>query len=463
MSIGSIQQGELSAKQGDGGVYSERLKAFQKSYVKPEFTDIAKEFNDAINGDKIKAENFAKAALNSKVVPSTSKMYESHFQLAKDKFDILYDDETLNHFSKDEAGMRKWSELVDQLNNEIDMYEQIYEDSYGDPSTAKGDGYTWADYQARAKSFNGDEQGWFNAQGFRSNNPNSAIETMKSIDSKQHSNLTFDFDSGTFDYDVSDGFDAGFLEPTDPNVAYNVFAYQTEQDRFSDATVFVESIYPAFTSYGEEAAKERVSTNLRTQNNFILSAISSYQNKLDDDAEEKNLTPQQYQKILDSGSLDAILDDFEADVIEAAKQRKKREDDKNKPKNPVNPVNPPAPPGGYASSVYKSKEPQSVDQMKNAGVDISDKDKAFKITFNQNVYFGRLVGDMGVVYAVIDDEGAVKYYSFSGDPLSDNDMIYVNNRLSNDLKQEQNLSDFISGGSTSQNDAGDASTGDQAP
>ena len=442
MSIGSIQQGELSAKQGDGGVYSERLKAFQESYVRPEFTDIAKEYNDVINADKIKAEKFSQAVLNSKVAPSTSKMYESHFQIAKDKFDILYDDETLNHFSKDEAGMRKWSELVDQLNRDIEMYEQVYEDSYGDPSRATGDGYTWADYQARAKSFNGDEQGWFNAQGFRSNNPNSAIETMKSIDSKQHNNLTFDFESGTFDYDVSDGFDAGFLEPTDPNVAYNIFSYQTEQDRFSTATDFTQNIWPTFTSYGEDAAKEKVS-NLRTQNSFILSAISSYQNKLDDDAPEKNLRPQDYRKILEeSGTLDDALDDFEADVIEAAKQRKRREDAKNKPKDPTDPTD----------TTLNTQPFTLIDEIPRnfysmSGVQEKDSD-IVKIGFSSPVYLEGISNKLTEVY--YDKIGEV-FYAYNPNAILYQPVQGVNmdTLLKDGLNTKENLTEFISGESTS--------------
>ena len=442
MSIGSIRQGELSAQQGDGGVYSERLKAFQENYVRPEFTDIAKEYNDVINADKIKAEKFSQAALNSKVAPSTSKMYESHFQLAKDKFDILYDDETLNHFSKDEAGMRKWSELVDQLNNEIDMYEQIYEDSYGDPSKAKGDGYTWADYQARAKSFNGDEQGWFNAQGFRSNNPNSAIETMKMIDSKQHNNLTFDFDSGTFDYDVSDGFDAGFLEPTDPNVAYNIFSYQTEQDRFSTATDFTESIYPTFTIYGEEAAKGKVS-NLRAQNNFVYSAISSYQNKLDDDAPEKNLTVQEYKaKLEEAGSLDSVLDTFEADVIEAARQRKKREDAKKKPKGPTEPT----------GQALNTQPFTLIDEIPNnfyslAGLQEKDSD-IVRIGFSSPVYLEGISNKLTEIY--YDKIGEVFYaYNPNASLYQPVQGVNMDTLLKDGLNTKQNLTEFLGGGSTS--------------
>jgi hypothetical protein len=340
--------------------------------------------------------------------------------------------------------------LLISLIDEIDMYEQIYEDSYGDPSTAKGDGYTWADYQARAKSFNGDEQGWFNAQGFRSNNPNSAIETMKSIDSKQHNNLTFDFDSGTFDYDVSDGFDTGFLEPTDPNVAYNIFSYQTEQDRFSTATDFTQNIWPTFTSYGEDAAKEKVS-NLRTQNSFILSAISSYQNKLDDDAPEKNLKPQDYRKILEeSGTLDDALDDFEADVIEAAKQRKKREDAKNKPKGPTDPVNPP---GGYASSVFNEPLELSEQQVTNIGIPYDPNSTFQEVTLDVNVYLGENVGsqyvqEISTFYAVTDKEGKTQFYNTSGDLLSKSSIKKIDNSLKNKHNQEQTLTEFVSGGST---------------
>jgi len=56
MSTYSIQQGLMSTKGSDTGVYGARLKAFQENYKKPEFAEIAKEFSDIVNADKIRAE-----------------------------------------------------------------------------------------------------------------------------------------------------------------------------------------------------------------------------------------------------------------------------------------------------------------------------------------------------------------------------------------------------------------------
>ena len=115
MSVQSIRQGEMSAKGSDTGAYGARLKAFQENYTRPEFTDSFKEFNDIINADQIRTDKFKQAALGSKVNPSSSKMYESQYSFAKDKFDVLFNDETLDHYSKSPELMLKWSGLVDDL------------------------------------------------------------------------------------------------------------------------------------------------------------------------------------------------------------------------------------------------------------------------------------------------------------------------------------------------------------
>lgn len=273
MSIGSIRQGELSAQQGDGGVYSERLKAFQQNYVRPEFTDIAKEYNDVINADKIKAEKFSQAALNSKVAPSTSKMYESHFQIAKDKFDILYDDETLNHFSKDEAGMRKWSELVDQLNRDIEMYEQIYEDSYGDPSKATGDGITFSDDIARRRLSGGDPNSYWKQKGYEEVSGNDPIEIMKRIDQPMHNNLKLDLENISWDYD-SDSRD--FLEPNDPSLASTLFSYQLAPASFNSVDTYAtnKAFQNAFVS-GPEGLDSLIN-RMHNDDEYVRSAINDY-------------------------------------------------------------------------------------------------------------------------------------------------------------------------------------------
>jgi len=325
MSTNAIRQGQMSAKVSDGGAYSARLEAFQKNYKRPQFTDTFKEFNDIFNANQIKAEKFTESALGSKAVPSTTKMYESHFQLAKEKFDKLYSDETLEYYSKDDAGMRKWSGMVDQLNQEIKSYEQIYEDSWGTAS-ANGAGVTWSDHLARMRLFNGDEQAYFESQGVNLMNPDSFNETMKRVDSRGHTNLTLDLESGTFNYDSTGVLPDNWLEPTDPNVAANLFSYQTEQGSFLGSMDFADKVYPTYKNYGENRVKEDNFTVMRNDFQFRLAAVKSYQDDLPEGDINKNKSVQAFREELEANNtLSPVLDEFQVKIMDDLNARASRE------------------------------------------------------------------------------------------------------------------------------------------
>lgn len=269
MSIESITKGQLSASQKDGGVYSSRLSAFQENYVRPQF----EVDTDAITQEMMKSENFAKAALGSKVTPSNAKMYESHYQLAKDKFDLLYSDETLNHFSKDEESMRKWSDLVDQLNQEISMYEQVYEDSYGDPSKADGKGVTFSDAEYRRRVTGGDSNRFWDALGFEDVTGVDPMETMKLIDSKQHSNLKLDFETGAWDYD-SESKD--LLELSDPQTASQLFSYELAPSKVLSAGEYAaDKTFVTVYATGDDGFGSLLN-RMRSDDTYVRSAISDY-------------------------------------------------------------------------------------------------------------------------------------------------------------------------------------------
>lgn len=444
MSIASIRQGQMSAREKDGGVYDARLAAFQEKHVKPEFIDNSKQFMDAINADKIKGENFTEAAFSTKIAPSTANMYESHFQLAKDKFDILYDDKTLEHFSKDEQGMRKWQGLVQQLNQEISMYEQIYEDSYGDPSSADGTKFTWSDYQARIKGFGGDEEGWFNANGLSSVNPNSAIETMKKIDSKQHSNLTFDFDTGTFNYDTNEGVDKNFLEPKDPNLAANIFAFESQKAVFKDAVDYSEQMFPIIKSYSEEAARDRL-LNLESSDEFINSAITSFQNSLDDDDPVKNLHPQDYRKNLEPGALNDIVDQFKEEVIDLSEQKKKKEDaKKEEEEKPINP--------NLNNQPFKIINEIPDEFYKKS--EVEEGSDVVRVGFSNPVYIEGVSQKATEVYYA--DGKFYSYYPHSGGIYMEIEGTDVDVLLKDQLNTNIEISEFVKGDTSS-------ASGDQAP
>lgn len=325
MSTNAIRQGQMSARTSDGGAYSARLEAFQENYERPEFTDSFKEFNDILNASQIKSEKFNEAVLGSKVAPSTAKMYESHFQLAKEKFDQLYSDETLEYFSKDDAGMRKWAGMVDKLNQEIATYEQIYEDSFGTAS-ANGSGITWSDHMYRANNFAGGEEAYFASQGLSLLNAGSFDETMKRIDSRGHTNLTLDLESGTFSYDSTGDLPENWLEPTDPNTAARLFSYQTEQGQFLGSLDFADKVYPTYTNYGEERVKSDNFTVMRNDYQFRLAAVNSYKDSLPEGDPNKGKATGDYLNELEAAnSLGSVLDQFQDKILADLKQRSIRD------------------------------------------------------------------------------------------------------------------------------------------
>jgi len=397
----AIQQGQMSTRVSDGGVYDARIKAFQENYKAPQFGEIAKDFVDSINADKIKAEKFSESVLGSKVVPSTSKMYESHFQLAKEKFDQLYSDETLEYFSKDDAGMRKWAGMVDQLNQEIKSYEQIYEDSWGTAS-ANGTGITWSDHLARMNNFAGGEDAFFASKGLSLLNPGSFDETMKRIDSRGHTNLTLDLESGTFSYDSTGDLPENWLEPTDPNTAARLFSYQTEQGQFLGSLDFADKAYPTYTNYGEERVKSDNFTVMRNDYQFRLAAVNSYKNNLPEGDPNKDKATGDFLKELEgANSLGSVLDQFQDKILADLKERAKIE--KQKAYKPS---------GGdqskdTLSSIYKSPPLPTKLEGDEALVNANPQDLVF-VTFDKLVYPN---GTIGSSTSIIYDKAENKYYS----------------------------------------------------
>lgn len=385
MSIESITKGQLSASQKDGGVYSSRLSAFQENYVRPQF----EVDTDAITQEMMKSENFAKAALGSKVAPSNANMYESHYQLAKDKFDLLYSDETLNHFSKDEEGMRKWSDLVDQLNQEILIYEQVYEDSYGDPNKADGKGVTFSDAEYRRRVTGGDPNKFWDALGFEDVTGADPIETMKLIDSKQHSNLRLDFDNLTWDYD-SDSKD--ILEVSDPQMASQLFSYELAPSKVLSAGEYAaDKTFATVYATGDDGFGSLLN-RMRSDDTYVRSAISDYisENDIQDatvmDFMNGNVSPKY-------PPLDEIISEFDDKVrsssraLKAQKAQTVKTGSSKTPKDPLKDV--------LGSMVESNLEDiGTVKMFTISPVNVVDKDiesKVQSISFDEN-------GDMYAYY-----------------------------------------------------------------
>ena len=176
------------------------------------------------------SEAFTEGALGLQITPSNTNLYESHYQLAKDKAEALFSDETLNHFAKDKRSMMQWAQMVDALNQEIAGYEAYYQDSFGDPSKANGLGNTWADHTLRAKS-QGGEQGFWSEQGVEADRTSELNEVMKTVDSRQHTNLKLNLETGQFDYDTLESNVDVFN--VNPQTANELFSYSLTQTAFA--------------------------------------------------------------------------------------------------------------------------------------------------------------------------------------------------------------------------------------
>ena len=176
------------------------------------------------------SEAFTEGALGLQITPSNTNLYESHYQLAKDKAEALFSDETLNHFAKDKRSMMQWAQMVDALNQEIAGYEAYYQDSFGDPSKANGLGNTWADHTLRAKS-QGGEQGFWSEQGVEADRTSELNEVMKTVDSRQHAGLKLNLETGQFDYDTLESNVDVFN--VNPQTANELFSYSLTQTAFA--------------------------------------------------------------------------------------------------------------------------------------------------------------------------------------------------------------------------------------
>tara|TARA_R100000030_G_scaffold59648_4_gene44939 strand:- start:170 stop:1570 length:1401 start_codon:yes stop_codon:yes gene_type:complete len=323
MSTYSIQQGLMSTKGSDTGVYGARLKAFQENYKKPEFAEIAKEFSDIVNADKIRADKFKQAALGSKVNPSSSELYQSQYVFAKNKFDLLYSDETLQHYSKSPELMLRWSNLVDELSAEIDLFEGIYEDSFGDMNNSTGKEPTYAGGVARMNQA-GSNQAYWESQGFEDVSGKDTNETMKLIDQPLHYNMTLDFENHSFNYESDYKY---ILEPQSPAFASELFGYKLKPTKvLSPAEYAVKTTFESAFETGEEGFGDFLK-RMHTDPMYLRSSIAQYIEDMDvddytvDDFINGNVSN-------DHAPLEQILSGYDTKVINAsaefAEQKKRK-------------------------------------------------------------------------------------------------------------------------------------------
>lgn len=204
-----------------------RLAQFEK------FAPIQYEANKVLT-DQQKAEKraevFSDTALGLQTAPSNTNLYESHYQLVKDKANLLFSDEVISNYAKDKRSQIEWAQKVDALNQEIAAYEAYYEDSIGDPSKANGLGNTWTDHTVRSKH-QGGEKGFWSDQGVESDRTSELNEVMKVVDSRQHGSMKFNYETGEFEYDeLQSNVD---VFNVNPQTANELFSYNLTQTSFA--------------------------------------------------------------------------------------------------------------------------------------------------------------------------------------------------------------------------------------
>ena len=271
-----LQQGLASgAKAGSEG-FASRLEQFRK-YAPIQATD----FNIITDSQKQKrkADKFTETALGMSVNPSNTNLYESHYQYSKDKANLLFSDEVIAHYAKDQRGMIEWSQKVDALNAEISGYEAYYEDSFGDPSTADGTGSSWSDKAVRAKHPGG-EAGFWSDRGVEPDvDSKGHNDRMMIVDSRQHSNMTWNFETGEAEYEKlveQDGAPIG-IDPfvVNPQTANELFSFNLIQTVFESPTDYaVKEIFTRVAG-SREQFDDRMEKQ-KTSDSFLRTIADNY-------------------------------------------------------------------------------------------------------------------------------------------------------------------------------------------
>ena len=270
-----LQLGLSSVKKAGSDAFESRLDYFKKYAPIQSYS-----FNEETEAQKNKreSESFVDTAIGLKTAPSNTNLYEAHYQIAKDKADILFSDEVLDHYAKDKRSMAGWVAKVDQLNQEITGYEAYYEDSFGDPSKADGKGNTWADHVVRSKHPGG-EEGFWSDSGTEADRTSSLNDVMKIVDSRQHANMTFNFETGEFDYEKlveQDGAPIG-MDPfaVNPQASNELFSFNLTQTVFESPTDYAQKEMFTRVAGSTEQFNERMEKQ-KTSDSFLRAAADNY-------------------------------------------------------------------------------------------------------------------------------------------------------------------------------------------
>ena len=332
--MASLSPGIGSLVQGYGlsgaGRYSARLDAFTKNAKDIEAYD----FGTAVESEEAKkqkdAATFIEVASGFKAVPNTSNMYNKHHALLSKKYEVLFSDENMTAMAATPEGRAKFSQAVEQLNQEAKAYENIYSSTFGDPTKATGAGITYSDQLAREQR-GGGSAAYFQAQGFEIDKTDQifrdqlvALDNSADIDI---ATITFDPSTGTWG-----GVPTSDLLTTDLQVASQWFSYKADQAVFTPPTSFVSTggLYEVMSGFSSEdamLADAKTRASLRP-----LDAIAYWQQTIATSAEDKKKSVQQlYQEmVVDKETIQAATDAYAKAMVEEVKARKKREEEDKK-------------------------------------------------------------------------------------------------------------------------------------
>jgi hypothetical protein len=330
--MASLSPGIGSLAQGYGlsgaGRYSARLDAFTKNAKDIEAYD----FGTAVESEEAKkqkdAATFIEVASGFKAVPNTSNMYDKHHALLSKKYEVLFSDENMTAMAATPEGRAKFSQAVEQLNQEAKAYENIYSSTFGDPNTATGAGFTYSDQLTRENKFGGSDK-YFQDQGFKIDKTDQIFrDQLVDLDNSADidiATITFDPSTGTWG-----GVPASDLLTTDLQVASQWFSYKADQAVFTPPSSFVNTsgTYESLSNFsGEEEmlADAKARASLRP-----LDAIAYWQQTKGTDEDKKKSVQQLYQEMVSGKNIQVATDAYANAMVEEVKARKKREEEEKK-------------------------------------------------------------------------------------------------------------------------------------
>jgi len=225
-----------------------------------------------------KSEEFLLKAAGERA-PSTLSMYNSHHALVSQMYDQLTSEDTLNHYAETPEGMVKWKNMMADLEDRINVYEGIYDATYGDPLKANGNGFTFADEEFRSNSTDGNPSKFF--PGYDVAEEFDPAATLMEIDRKDAvSNVTLNLETGQFDFDANIAQGQGWFDLSQSLQNTSIFDYRgfRTQTSFNDPLAYSEmgDLYRRYNENEESVFKNHFENILSTDINKQRDAAAYY-------------------------------------------------------------------------------------------------------------------------------------------------------------------------------------------